>query len=61
MKSNLRYQEMITYLKASLKSIRCSAVLVWDDRVRGDAVGALGVFGFCFCISRELFSVRGQQ
>ena len=48
MKSNLRYQEMIIYLKASLKSIRCSAVLVWDDRVRGNAVGTLGFFVFVF-------------
>lgn len=46
MKSNLRYQEMIIYLTASLKSIRHCVVLVWDERFHSGAVGAFFPFFF---------------
>ena len=63
MKSNLRYQEMIIYLTASLKSIRHCVVLVWDERFHSGAVGAFFLFFFFFFldISREPLLACGWQ
>ena len=60
-KAHLHYQEVIIYLNASLKSTRHSVVLVWEDRFPSCAVGSVVFCFFFFLISREPFSLRGQQ
>ena len=48
MKAHLHYQEVIIYLNTSLKSIRHSVVLVWEDRFPSRAMARLFVFFLYF-------------